>query len=1375
MVWTRLHTPGRARLCGGRGRGSLRGRRGPRRARSGIAAGVLVGLAFAASAGAPAAFGAFSRPFMEQIAGVPVGAEELRVPPFELEVPFGGTGGNDAGPEGVAVSAGGDLWVGNGLPGRSPDELDEFGPEGHFLRSIELKPGNVRPASIAVSDSTGDIYIAGASESGAQYRVEVLEPNGKAVAGASFPVFNAPIQVAVDNASGPTEGEVYVASIGEPAESLWGAIEKFSASGEPRDFAELGSPEIAGGEFTGIVVDGEGDVYALNVNPEDRDPNPPEAVQIEEFRPGGARENVIDAADAGGWEPYGIEAVGFDPVSGHVLVGLSRPFTNAGMVDEFNSADELVGRVTRVPDSSTLATSCGVARAGPLHSATALAGSAAGSIYVVDELSAARESNPGTCEHAVDVYGPGRFLPTVALSEPSERRPATAVVNGTVNPEKQVLVECAFEYVTESAYDENLEKHGGEGFADLGSGGKRACVPQAAAIAGDAPVQVHADLPALSAGVTYRYRLVATSSGELGGTGETQSAAFTTPARPAIVSSSASAVSSRDVDLRGQVDPLGAPTGYYFEYADAAQYDPGAEDPYAAGARAPVVPGEIGAGGPTGSADASVLEEVGGLTPGTVYHWRLVASNEIGVTEGPDHTFTTLQAPAAGLPEGRVYELVTPPDKGAGADLFGSPEKYYNSDGGVPSVSGDEFLMVRALAAFGPSPASEGNSYVFKREAGGWRTIALDEPALGVQSVQSNAIEPTEFATVGLLDYVGSYSSAGGAAERSLVGPPGGPYATLHTDAAIHEEPEEHEETKIVGASRGLDRVILESMSHGLAPGAETQDPGAHELYEWDGGGECAAGRAGCTLVNVRSNGKAVDRCGAVLGQGHVEGAREHAISADGARVVFTAPDPYAADLGEGCWNDSPTSSAPQPFDAPQVYLRAGGDTTELSVPEAGVTEAGEAPTLYPAVYVGASEDDSKVFFVTKTELTAQAAALHLHDNELYECEISEGPKGPVCKLTRVSAGQSGAAGEVLTVPAISENGAAVYFTAASGELAPGAPAPGGEAEADLYRYDTQTGVTAFVATVDRYDYPREGGSLWMAAFFGESSLADGADWYTTPDGNYLLFATARELTGYSTAAGPGAYCPLAAFGGSSGLPGHCAEVYRYDAADGSIVCVSCNPSGAAPVSNAQFAGRSASQLPAGSPDYPLSNDGADAFFDTADALVSQDSNGTLDVYEWHEQQEDGASRVSLISSGQSLAPSYFLGASPDGANVFFGTHSQLVPEDTDSSGDVYDARIGGGFPPASARELECEGAACQNVPAQPSFTTPGSATFAGPGNPGGRESNQPPPSGSKPKTGPKPKCKQGYVRKKVKKQERCVRAKAKRSAHRASHERRPK
>lgn len=41
--------------------------------------------------------------------------------------------------------------------------------------------------------------------------------------------------------------------------------------------------------------------------------------------------------------------------------------------------------------------------------------------------------------------------------------------------------------------------------------------------------------------------------------------------------------------------------------------------------------------------------------------------------------------------------------------------------------------------------------------------------------------------------------------------------------------------------------------------------------------------------------------------------------------------------------------------------------------------------------------------------------------------------------------------------------------------------------------------------------------------------------------------------------------------------------------------------------------------------------------------------------------------------------------ASDNGSDVFFLTDALLVPQDTDSAGDIYDARIGGGFPSTAA------------------------------------------------------------------------------------------
>jgi hypothetical protein len=128
-----------------------------------------------------------------------------------------------------------------------------------------------------------------------------------------------------------------------------------------------------------------------------------------------------------------------------------------------------------------------------------------------------------------------------------------------------------------------------------------------------------------------------------------------------------------------------------------------------------------------------------------------------------------------------------------------------------------------------------------------------------------------------------------------------------------------------------------------------------------------------------------------------------------------------------------------------------------------------------------------------------------------------------------------------------------------------------------------------------------------------------------------------------------------------------------------------------------------------------MSDDGSYVFFDTADPLVARDGNRTLDVYEWTPMA------ISLISSGSDPAPSFFIGASSDGANVFFGTHARLVSQDTDTNGDLYDARIcteaSPCISPPPGETAQCQGDACQPPSTVPIDATPSSITFTGPGN----------------------------------------------------------
>ncbi len=732
--------------------------------------------------------------------------------------------------------------------------------------------------------------------------------------------------------------------------------------------------------------------------------------------------------------------------------------------------------------------------------------------------------------------------------------------------------------------------------------------------------------------------------------------------------------------------------------------------------------------------------------------------------------------PSANLPDCRAYEQVTPVDKGDSSDLFASTEAGAEGgielirDNGYASANGDSFLLSSPFTNFAQGASGE-NTYVFSRAAQGWTTTPVVPSGLAVQSVAPTVVDPsTNFAEVPFVDTVGSNALAESGGDESalqsvnLVGPPSGPYATLDSEQVSYASVEAND--KIVGASADMSHVVLEGRNHQLARGDSGQDSESIALDEWvraesDG---CTSSSAtyressgGCMeLVNVEDDGSLVSECGAVLGESGtlITGGAYSAVSSDGSKVFFTAPDPYGK--GSECWN--PTTS-PQ-TDPPQLYMRLDGTTTvDISgEPEAGVGD----PTLYPAIFVGASANGKHVFFVTQTELTVDDTTNGL---ELYEYNTE--PRAGEKKLIRISRGESGVSeGNVDFVAAISSEegpeGIQVYF-AAFGALAPGAQALNEEPnqeQVNLYRYATGTEKTHYIATIDAHEYPlttEEQTSLWYVAVEGvpshvrpesgqrskELGLDPRANWYTTADGQYLVFASYQSLTGYDNATAPGSECSRLLPGESR--PGSCAELYRYNAADNSIACVSCGPPGVEQVDDAEFA-RSALALNA-PPPRPVSEDGNLIFFDSANALVPQARSGLLHVYEWH----DGA--ISLISSVNDPGNAYFLGSSADGSDVFFGTHAQLVSHDTNSVGNLYDARVDGGF--GAVTPPQCTGTGCQGVPAAPPiFATPSSVTFEGVGN------FPPPPVAVKPKSKPV-KCKRGSV----KKHGRCIHKKAKKSA----------
>jgi hypothetical protein len=216
--------------------------------------------------------------------------------------------------------------------------------------------------------------------------------------------------------------------------------------------------------------------------------------------------------------------------------------------------------------------------------------------------------------------------------------------------------------------------------------------------------------------------------------------------------------------------------------------------------------------------------------------------------------------------------------------------------------------------------------------------------------------------------------------------------------------------------------------------------------------------------------------------------------------------------------------------------------------------------------------------------------------------------------------------------------------------------------------------------------------------------------------------------------------------GGGEAVVGPTMQVYRYDSLERTIECVSCaSPTDPEPKLDVNFSENAASFAPGGTPRLVFASDDGDfVFFQTAAALVLADVNeevlpeGTSgagahpsehasdensvsgDVYEWRRAGVDRCGHVqgclALITTGQGSGLNEIVGTAEEGRDVFIYTPSQLVKQDNDAAGDIYDARVDGGFPEPTS-PVECNGDNCNTPFSPPSDASPSSASFHGVGN----------------------------------------------------------
>jgi DNA-binding beta-propeller fold protein YncE len=494
-------------------------------------------------------------------------------------------------PSGIAIDQKtGELFVANETNGVG---VEIFDSTGNYLARVKTiaESGTGAATHVAVDEATGFLYVT--VSGGAGDEVNVFKPtegheyelaalwHGAATPAGSFGSLTG---VAIDNSKSASAGDVYLLDEGSIRTYKPPPISEAKKEGELVARAFLGFEEP-----TAIAVNpAEGDVYvgdsaqgAVLVYP------PTGGKVLIKLKGKGSPTGGGLGSEPGSPETE-ITSVAVAP-GGDVFVAAPE----VGAVDHLNAAGEWLGWITSGAGGVPLSDPIGVGVA------------SSGKVFVSD------------FGNAVDVYGPGATGPFVKTKEVTSVERLSAVLAGQITPHGGTTTTYYFEYGESTA----------EGYSHK-------TTPVSVGTA-EVKTNVSKEITGLAVGSGYKYRLV----------GETEGVPFygqnlefeTEDAVTAVETKPASGVTYTEATLNGSlfnIDPNPASEGvhYFFQYGETNSY----------GNTVPAPPGDdIG----VGEEKFEVNKIVTGLTPNTLYHFRLVGVNSFGTTFGIDRIFLTAGPP----------------------------------------------------------------------------------------------------------------------------------------------------------------------------------------------------------------------------------------------------------------------------------------------------------------------------------------------------------------------------------------------------------------------------------------------------------------------------------------------------------------------------------------------------------------------------------------------------------------------------------------------------------------------------------------------------------------------------------------------------------